>query len=360
MVQRSHVLSHLLFVDDSIFFLRADETNCRRFMHLLNRHCAATGQLVNHQKSCLYFSSNTPTERKTIIDSILGVEGMDNLGNYLGMPTMWWRSKKVAMNYVKERVKDKISSWKQSSLSLAGKEVLIKAVATVVPTYPMHCFKFTKGLCDEINSELAKFWWGKHDSDAKIHWRSWSALCVPKSEGGLGFRDLNTFNLSLLGKQAWKLIHDPNTYWAKLIKARYFPNCEFMNVVAGHCPSWGCVSLLEGREVIKKNLRHQVFNGLNTKIWQDRWLLPLHHGFVDPLTNVPSNAPQLVSEILDGQTRTWNTQAIAQFVSQDTIKLIREVPIGNLHMDDRIVCPWNKSGLYSVKFGGLCFFHQGE
>ncbi|VVA15284.1 PREDICTED: reverse mRNAase [Prunus dulcis] len=171
------------------------------------------------------------------------------------------------------------------------------------------------------------------------------------SDGGLGFRDLNTFNLALLGKQAWRLIHEPNSYWAKLIKARYFPNCDFINAVAGHRPSWGWIILLEGREVIKENIRHQVFNGHNTKIWQDRWLLPPHQGYVVPLNTVPLNASQLVSEILDGQTRTWNTQALAQYVSQDTIKLISEVPIGNLHREDRIVWPWNKSGLYSVKSG---------
>lgn len=50
----------------------------------------------------------------------------------------------------------------------------------------------------------------------------------------MGFRDLNTFNLVLLGKQAWRLIHEPNSYWAKFIKARYFPNCDFINAVAGH------------------------------------------------------------------------------------------------------------------------------
>ncbi|VVA18748.1 PREDICTED: reverse mRNAase [Prunus dulcis] len=352
MAQRSPVLSTTSFLQMTpFFFLRADVTNCRRFMHLLNRYCAASGQLVNHEKSCLYFSSNTPAELKTTIGSILAVEGTDNPGNYLGMPTMWGRSKKAAMNYVKERVKDKILGWKQSSLSLAGKEVLIKAIATAVPTFPMQCFKFTRGLCDEINSEMAKFWWGKPNSDTKIHWKSWSALCLPKSDGGLGFRDLNTFNLALLGKQAWRLIHEPNSYWAKLIKARYFPNCDFINAVAGHRPSWGWISLLEGREVIKENIRHQVFNGHNTKIWQDRWLLPPHQGYVVPLNTVPLNAPQLVSEILDGQTRTWNTQALAQYVSQDTIKLISEVPIGNLHREDIIVWPWNKSGLYSVKSG---------
>lgn len=170
-------------------------------MHLLNRYYAITSQLVNHKKSCIYFSRNTHAQMKTTIGSILGVERTDNPRNYLGMPSMWGRSKTAAMNYVKGHVKNKISGWKLSSLSLDGNEVLIKAIAIVVPSYSIHCFKFTKVLCDEINSELDKFWWGKQDSNAKIHWKSWFALCLLKSDGGLGFRDLNTFNLASLVKK---------------------------------------------------------------------------------------------------------------------------------------------------------------
>lgn len=44
------------------------------------------------------------------------------------------------------------------TLSLSGKEVVIKVTASVVPTYTMMCFKFHVTLCKEINGDKAKFW----------------------------------------------------------------------------------------------------------------------------------------------------------------------------------------------------------
>lgn len=82
--------------------------NYKRFMHMLKRYCKAIGQLVNHQKSSLFFSRNTPVDVCARNSSILEVECTDNPGNYLGMPTVWGRSKEVVMNYVKESVKKKI------------------------------------------------------------------------------------------------------------------------------------------------------------------------------------------------------------------------------------------------------------
>lgn len=73
-------------------------------------------------------------------------------------------------------------------------EVLIKAVATVVPTYSMNYFKFPKKWCSEVNNILAKFWWRQKDKERKTNWKKWTDMTEPKWKGGLGFKDLEDFN----------------------------------------------------------------------------------------------------------------------------------------------------------------------
>ena len=54
----------------------------------------------------------------------------------------------------------------------------------------------------------------------------------------MGFRDLHSFNLAMLSKQAWKLIHDTNSLFYNVYKARYFPNSSFMMADVGSHPSF--------------------------------------------------------------------------------------------------------------------------
>ncbi|ONI06623.1 hypothetical protein PRUPE_5G070700 [Prunus persica] len=140
-------LSHLLFADDALFFIRANTQNCRNMRLLLDGYCRASGQQINFGKSSLFFSPNTPASIRTQLGAILGMTMVDDPGKYLGLPTMWGRSKKEALQFVKEKLLRKLSRWKQSLLSQAGREVLIKAIVQAVPNYPMRVFLFPKTFC---------------------------------------------------------------------------------------------------------------------------------------------------------------------------------------------------------------------
>jgi len=83
-------------------------------------------------------------------------------------------------------------------LSKYGKEILIKVVAQSIPTYTMSCFDLTKGLCDELNMIIGRYWWSQQDKTKKIHWLSWKKLTIPKMKGGFGLQDLHLFNIAML------------------------------------------------------------------------------------------------------------------------------------------------------------------
>ncbi|CAL2246362.1 unnamed protein product [Prunus armeniaca] len=131
--------------------------------HILDSYCAASGQLVNLDKSNMFFSPNTPSNIKRSVCSVLNIKEADNPGKYLGLPSVWGRSKKEALGYIKERILKFIHGWNNKELSPAGKEVLIKAVATAILAYSM---------------------------TRKVHWKKWAELGEAKSCGGLGFLDL--------------------------------------------------------------------------------------------------------------------------------------------------------------------------
>jgi hypothetical protein len=57
-----------------------------------------------------------------------------------------------------------------------------------------------------------------------MHWFTWWKLCIPKKKGGLGFRDLHNFNLSMLAKQCWRLIQNPDSLCAQVLRAKYYPD----------------------------------------------------------------------------------------------------------------------------------------
>jgi len=50
----------------------------------------------------------------------------------------------------------------------------------------------------------------------------WDKLTLPKNHGGLGFRNMEAFNLSMLGKQSWKLLSDSSSLLTRVLKAKYY------------------------------------------------------------------------------------------------------------------------------------------
>ena len=220
-------INHLLFADDSLFFSLANPKNGRAIKQILHQYEKVSGQAVNLNKSSITFGSRVKDHVKTQMRRLLGIHNEGGGGKYLGIPEQFGRKKDEILKYVTEKVKAKTQRWQNKFLSPAGKEVLIKFVASGTPVYPMNTFKLLKSVCDDINNILAKFWWGKDDGNKGMHWFVWDRMSQPK-KGGMGFRDIEKFNDALLGKQVWRILTKPNSLMARVLKGRYFPTSSIL------------------------------------------------------------------------------------------------------------------------------------
>lgn len=112
---------------------------------------------------------------------------------------------------MEERFVKRMVSWKERDLSAAAKETLIKDVAQALPTYIMSVFKVPLTLCDDLMKHVRAFWWGSDRGKRKVQWVPWQTMILPKSHGGMGFKDPRLFNQALLAHQAWRLIANPDS-----------------------------------------------------------------------------------------------------------------------------------------------------
>ena len=83
----------------------------------------------------------------------------------------------------------------------------------------------------------------------------------------MGFRDFEHFNLALLGKQGWRIIQNPQSLAAQVLKAKYFPTSEFLSAKSRPQDSYVWKSFLLARPVIKAGLIWKVGDGRKIKIW---------------------------------------------------------------------------------------------
>lgn len=53
-------------------------------------------------------------------------------------------------------------------------------------------------------------------------------MCLAKEQGGLGFKDIQCFNQSLLANQSWILLIQPDYLFNKVFKSCYYSHSDFL------------------------------------------------------------------------------------------------------------------------------------
>lgn len=281
------------------------------------------------------------------IQKCLGIATEGGVGTYLGLSECFSGSKVDMLDYLKDRLKSKLSGWFSRCLSQGGKEVLLKSVALAMPVLAMSCFKLPKTTCENLESAMASFWWNAEEYSRKIHWQSWERLCLSKDLGGLGFRNIETFNQALLAKQAWRLMRSPFCLLSRIMKSRYFAESEFLDAALCQRPSYAWRSILFGHELLVKGLSKRVGNGTSIFVWTDLWLED--DGLRAPLRmNQFFNVGLKVCDLIDPSSGFWDSATLEEHFFPQDISIIKAIkPV--FAQEVYYVWKHNKSGDFSVK-----------
>lgn len=128
-------------------------------MELLQSFERASGQKVNTDKSSIFFSTNVIHYNREQVCQAFQMREADGHCKYLGLPNTMGRNKSSILGFLKEKVRNRISSWDGKTILKLGYEILIKFAAQSLPSFTMSVFLLTLEIIKDIERTLAQYWW---------------------------------------------------------------------------------------------------------------------------------------------------------------------------------------------------------
>ncbi|EEE56362.1 hypothetical protein OsJ_05493 [Oryza sativa Japonica Group] len=148
-------------------------------------------------------------------------------------------------------------------------------------------------------------------------------------------------------RQAWRLIAEPNSLCARLLKAKYYPNGSLIDTAfpSNTSPTWKGIE--HGLELLKRGLIWRVRDGRTTKIWRNRWVA--HGEKVEVIQKKNWNRLTYVHELLIPGTNAWNEALIRHVATEEDANAILKIHVPNQETSDFPAWHYEKTCLFSVR-----------
>jgi hypothetical protein len=212
----------------------------------------------------------------------------------------------------------------------------------------MSSFLFPDILCHRLDTAFMNFWWGFPVNKAhNLSLKSWNSICLPKDQGGLGFRLMKDINVSLIAKLSWKILVNHDALWIPLFKEKYIKYGTLLS-----CPLsigsyiWnGITSVVP---LLKSGSCYIPHISSSLDIWHSPWIPTLPN--FQPVPRVPRlclEYPLAISDLIHPQYLTWNLSLLLFLFDPVTVSKILKVSIRD--MSDSLIWIASASGVFSTK-----------
>lgn len=106
----------------------------------------------------------------------------------------------------------------------------------------------------------------------EAYWVSWDKCCLPKEQGRLRLWRTSDMNDAFLAKLSWGLLEGCDADWAQLITHKYFCSGSPMVSEQKQGESFICRALRCGIQLVRNNIRWDIYNGSRALFWLDVWV----------------------------------------------------------------------------------------
>nr|XP_009784530.1 PREDICTED: uncharacterized protein LOC104232953 [Nicotiana sylvestris] len=329
-------INHLAYADDAIIFSSSNDTSLRLIMEVLNAYEAASGQLINKAKSAIYVHHSTSDEIVRKIEGITGIQRKDFPFIYLGCPIFYKRRKMEYYEDLISKVLDKLQAWKGKLLSIRGRAVLISSVLQTMPIHLLSAVNPSAYVLNKLHKLFGRFYWSNSIDGRARHWASWYTLCLPKHEGGVGFRSLNDMSNALFCK-LWGNFRTKLSLWSSFMSQKYLKKMH-TTVVPWRGGSHIWRKMLECRD----STEHLIFWKLkmgSSLFWFHNWTgLGALYFVIPPEFIVDETIHNVNDVIVEGQ---WDEHKIREILPGDLAMHIMhtiQAPSMNDELDKPIWC----------------------
>jgi hypothetical protein len=260
------IISHLQYADDTLCIGDASVANLWSLKSILRGFEMVSGLKINFWKSSLV-GVNVSHDFMRMASAFLNCRVSSLPFKYLGLPVGANPRRVATWEPLIVSLRKRLASWDNKFASLGGRIVLLNSVLNAIPIFYLSYLKIPGIVWKQIRRLQREFLWGCRRGRKKVNWIKWDVVCLPKSKGGLGVRDIRVVNISLLVKWRWRLLHNDNTLWKEMLKSKYGDGVIGRAVLGDDTKPW--YASLWWRDIcsIGSNLDHNWFLQCAIKNW---------------------------------------------------------------------------------------------
>ncbi|XP_010691912.1 uncharacterized protein LOC104905159 [Beta vulgaris subsp. vulgaris] len=210
----------MVFADDIILCCEGSFPSFYTMLKAFKLFSTTSGLQISEQKSELY----TAGVSHEVIQRIKAVTQFTHSKlpfKYLGVPVCARKIRMAECNGIIEKMCARIKVWSSRNLSYMARVTLVNSDLLSIHQYWAQMFIIPKSVLKEIEKICRAFLWTGEWSSNKSGNVAWEHVCLPKQAWGVGFRQIQLWNVAALAKYVWAISTKQDNLWVKWVHEVY-------------------------------------------------------------------------------------------------------------------------------------------